>query len=307
MGRTQVLHDQADARTLGMARIWIFGLAALSRFDCPAWEACYIPDYYPVGIMKLVGGDQWVPLLTPSAGMAIQAVTVALLTLVAAGIGPYRILAPLACIAFTISEGMVRGVGVIPHAHMVLLLSSYVLCCFPAADALTPFRQQKPLADPAMYRAPLVAASLVLSFSYMLAAGRRFANGGFAIYFDNSILCATAARDAELGSAGGWGVWACESWVLAWALCLGFPVVTLLEYLSPLYIFSKRFRWVWIAVMLPFHIGTGILMGIWFTYNILLIPILVGGWDPFRARVANEQPAEPRISRIADGSVSQAA
>ena len=67
---------------------------------------------------------------------------------------------------------------------------------------------------------------------------------------------------------------------MAWALLLGYPLVTLFELLSPAWVFSPRFRWAWIAVMVPFHIGTGLLMGIWFNYNLALIPLLVAGFVP---------------------------
>ena len=288
-----MLHDQATAKTLGMARIWVFGLAALSRMYVPLWEVCYLPEYHAVGIMKLIGANQWVPLLTPELATGLQLLTVALLLAVAAGIGPYKLLAPLACIGLTISEGMIRGDGVIPHAHMILLLTTYVLCVFPAADALTLFRRQDHLlADPVMYRAPLVAASLVMGFTYMFAAVRRFSAGGFSIYLNDSILCATALRDAELGSTGGWGFWACETFLVAWTLRIGFPVVTLLELLTPLCVFSKTFRWIWIAVIVPFHIGVGLLMGIWFTYNLALIPLLIAGFDPFRDRKSRQESSE---------------
>jgi hypothetical protein len=295
-----MLHDQATASTLGMARIWVFGLAAISRIYCPLWEVCYLPDYYPVGIMKLLGADLWVPLLNLPLAIAFQIVTVGLLLAVTAGVGPYKRLAPLACIALTVSEGMVRGDGVIPHAHMILLLTTYILCAFPAADALTLFRRpDHQLAAAVMYRAPLVAASLVMGFTYMFAAVRRFSAGGVSIYLNDSILSATALRDAELGSAGGYGIWACETFLIAWALRIGFPVVTLLEFLSPMYVFSKRFRWIWIAVMVPFHIGTGFLMGIWFTYNLALIPLLVAGFDPFRVRDSRQQkPGQPDDTRL---------
>ena len=292
-----MLHDHATARTLGMARIWVFGLAAISRIYSPIWEVYYLPDYYPVGIMNLLGANLWVPLLNLPLLIAIQVLTVGLLVAVAAGIGPYKLLAPLACIALTINEGMIRGDGIIPHSHMILLLTTYVLCAFPSADGLTFFRRpDRQLADSVMYRAALVAASLVMAFTYMFAAVRRFSAGGISIYLDDSILCATALRDAELGSAGGLGVWACETFLIAWALRIGFPVVTLLEFLAPMYVFSKRFRWIWIAVMVPFHIGTGFLMGIWFTYNLALIPLLVAGFDPFRSRDAQQQVAEQPVA-----------
>lgn len=303
-----MLHDQASARTLGMARIWVFGLAAISRLFCPVWEISYLPDYYPVGVMRLLGAEFWVPLINVPIGIGIQALTIALLLSVAAGVGRYRLLAPLACIALTITEGIVRGRGVIPHAHMILLLSTYILCWFPAADALTLVRRRTPRpADPLMYRAPLLAASLVMAITYVLPAARRFADGGIEIFIDDTILCATATRDAELGSSGGLGIWACQTAWVAWTLRFGFPIVTLAELLSPLCIFSKRFRWVWVAVMVPFHVGTGFLMGIWFSYNILLIPLLMVGFDPFRRRGEQREEDDVQVRDRLPQQLSQAA
>lgn len=280
-----MLHDQASAKTLGMARIVVFGLAAVSRVFCPVWEISYIPDYYPVGIMQLLGAGLWVPLITHPVAMAIHVLTIGLLLVVAAGMGPYRLLAPLACIALTLCEGMVRVYVIVSHTHMVMLFSAYILCWFPAADALTLFRRRNPRsASPVMYRAPLVASSLVMCFTYMMTAAKRISYGGISIYLNDTILTATATRDAELGSAGGLGIWACESVFMASVLRFGFPLVTLLELLSPLCVFSKPFRWVWMAVIVPFHIGAGLFMGIWFTYNLALMPILIAGFDPFLRR-----------------------
>jgi hypothetical protein len=268
-----------------MARILVFGLAALSRISLPLWETCCVTDYRPPGVMRLLGAGWWVPQITPSVGLAIQALTVGLLLAAAAGVGPYRLVAPAACLALTISEGIVRGNGQFPHRNMVLVLLACLLCGFPADDALTLFPKRTGGArSRAHYQAALVSASLLLFATYVLAAARRLSSGGWEIYFDDTILCATAMRDAELGAAGGWGIRACESVLAAWALRLGFPLVTLLELLAPLCVFSRPFRWGWIAVMVPFHIATGLLMGIWFTYNVALIPTLVGGLDPFRGR-----------------------
>jgi hypothetical protein len=214
---------------------------------------------------------------------------------VAAGARPYRILAPAACLALTVSEGILRGCGQFPHRYIIVLLLAYLLCGFPAADALTLFPPRtRRTADPRPSRAALVSATLLLCLTYSLTAARRLSSGGLAIYLDDTILCATATRDAELGAAGGWGLWACESVPAAWALRLGFPLVTLLELLAPVCLFSKPFRWGWIAVMAPFHLATGLLMGIWFIHNLALIPVLVGGLDPFRRRTENaREEAQP--------------
>jgi len=172
---------------------------------------------------------------------------------------------------------------VIPHANIILVLLSWLLCFFPAGDALTLSRQRKRAAvRPVVYRGAMVAASLLFLLTYTLAAARRVAESGVWIYLDDSILYATATRDAELGAAGGWGIRTCESYLGAWALRIGFPIVTLFELLSPLCLFSRSFRWIWIIVMAPFHVGTGLLMGIWFTHNMALMPALVAGFDPLR-------------------------
>ena len=281
-----LIFDHASARTLGMARIWVFGLAAISRLLFPLWEVCHLPDYSAVGIMRLLGADHWIPLLTPSAAVAIQGGTVALLLAAAAGAGPYRLIAPLACVALTVSEGMARGVGHIPHSNLALIFVAYVLASFPSATdslSLTGKRRTRSTGA-AEYQSVLVATSLTFLIPYSLVAVRRIMLGGLEIYSDNSILAAIATRDGELGEVGGWGIRACESGFFGWMLVIGFPIVTLIELLSPLCLFSKWFRWIWVAVMIGFHLGVGILMGGWFPYNIALIPLLAGGFDPFRRR-----------------------
>ncbi|MFT3883410.1 MAG: hypothetical protein QM703_27640 [Gemmatales bacterium] len=280
-----MLHDQATASSLGLMRIWVFGLAAVSRVYTPVWEMCYLPDYQPAGVMRLLGASYWAPLITPELTLVLHWLTIGLLVMVAAGVGPYRWMAPLSCVALTVAEGLVRGLGISTHANIILLLSCYLLALFPAADALTLFgKKRPPTTPPQQYRAALVSLSLLFCATYMLAAARRLSSSGIMIYFDDSILHSLALRDAELGPHGGLGIWVCESFLPAWSMRLGFPVVTLLEFLAPLCIFSKRFRWLWLAVMVPFHISTGWLMGIWFPYNMALIPFLVAGYDPFRQR-----------------------
>jgi hypothetical protein len=131
----------------------------------------------------------------------------------------------------------------------------------------------------------LVTLSLIFCIPYMLVAARRLSSGGLKIFLDDTILLCIAARSSDFAGTG-WGVGAVESTTMAWGLRFGFPLVTLFELLSPLCLVSRRFRWTWIAVIVPFHIGTGLLMGIWFRYNLALIPFLAGGIDPFQCRSA---------------------
>lgn len=284
-----MLHEHATAQSLGMMRIWVFGLAVLSRFLTPVWEVCLLPDYQPSGIMRLLGTSLWVPLITPELAYCIQALTIVLLLLVAAGIGPYRLLAPLACLALIVSEGLVRGNGIPTHANVILILCACILACFPSADGLTFSRSKhQRTTSPVQYQAALVSLSLVFCVTYLFVGIRRLSTSGVEIFLDDSILCATAQRDAELGPAGGLGLWMCESVFAAWTMRIGFPLVTLVEVLTPLCLVSTRFRWVWLAVMIPFHLGAGLMMGIWFIYNLALIPVLIADFDPFRRATRRE-------------------
>ncbi len=293
-----MLHDRANAYSLGMVRVWVFGLAAVSRLFTPVHDVCLVPDYQAGGIMRLLGATYWAPLITPELAYGIQALTMGLLLLVAAGVGPYRLLAPLACLALTIAEGLVRGTGVPTHANIILILSTYILALFPAADAWTlNGKRGREQVNPAIYQAAMVSLSLMFCATYVFVAARRFSASGIAIYLDDSILCTTVQRDAELGASGGLGKWCCESVIGGWALRIGFPVVTLFELLTPLCLFSKGFRWMWMAVMIPFHVGAGLIMGIWFSYHFALIPILIAGFDPFRGltRQVKAVPGEDEI------------
>lgn len=279
-----MLFEKATAETLGLVRFWVFSLAALSRFLVPMWEVCLLPEYEPSGVMKFLGTQYWFPFLTVELAVGLQGLTIALLVLVALGVGPYRILAPLACVALIVTEGLVCGNGIATHAHIILILCALVLSMLPAGDGLTLLRRPLTLKPARQYQAALVSLSLIFCATYLMVGVRRLATSSHEIYLDDSILCATVQRDAELGSAGGLGVWMCESVVGAWMLRIGFPVVTLLELLTPLCVFSRTFRWCWLAVMVPFHIGTGFLMGIWFPYSIAFIPFFIAGFDPFRQR-----------------------
>jgi uncharacterized membrane protein len=73
----------------------------------------------------------------------------------------------------------------------------------------------------------------------------------------------------------------------------GFVVVTVLEVLAPLCLFSRRFRLLWLGVMVPFHVATLFLMKIFFWQNLILLVLLLAGverWLPSRAR-ARPTPA----------------
>jgi hypothetical protein len=95
-----------------------------------------------------------------------------------------------------------------------------------------------------------------------------------------------ARRSTEPGfwnNGSGWMVLE-HPWV-AWLVQAGFPVVTLFEVCSPLCLFSRRFRWAWLVVIVAFQVGTYSLMQIWFLHNVLLMPVLLVEIEPLLQRL----------------------
>jgi hypothetical protein len=58
-------------------------------------------------------------------------------------------------------------------------------------------------------------------------------------------------------------------------LLIGFPLVTLVEVLAPLALFSRSFRVIFFATMVPFHVLTLLLMEVSFMENLLLYALLI--------------------------------
>jgi len=270
-----MLHETTSAQTLGLARICVFGLWFYRIANRAIWELADVPGFQPIGVLRLVPRVAWDYLLTPEALTAFQIVTLGLLSLVILGLGPYRPSALATCVLLTIAEGLSRSFGTINHKELGLLLAAYVLAYFPASDGLS-LRRRTATANPSSYAGAMLCMAIVFSLTYCLAGARRIALGGVTIYLDGTILRELAMRSAELGpSSMQLGLRAME---FAWfrvILQLGFPLVTLLELLTPFCLFHRRLRWFWITVMAPFHLSTGVLMGIWFTYNLWLIPLLM--------------------------------
>ena len=148
--------------------------------------------------------------------------------------------------------------------------------------------------DPALYRAPFVAAALTLCATYALTAVRRFDEGGIGIFLDGTILYRVALRGAE---RGGLGLEAIQHVWIARAIEAGFPVVTLFELLSPLAVFHRGFRRAWLVVLLAFHLAVSSLMMISFRGNIVLMALFLTDLPHSPAPGSRSGPARRRPVR----------
>lgn len=286
----RMLHRDASATSLALARIAVFGMWLWHTLNEPLLGIARVPmsQLEPVGILRLLPATAWTLLCTPASLLALQASLAACLIALVAGVGPFRALAALTCGLLLVEQGLMRSVGYITHGELAMLYAAIVLAAFPCTDAfaLAPARSVRH--DPALYRAPFVAAALTLCATYALTAVRRFDEGGIGIFLDGTILHRVALRGAE---RGGLGLEAIQHVWIARAIEAGFPVVTLFELLSPLAVFHRGFRRAWLVVLLAFHLAVSSLMMISFRGNIVLmalfltdLPHVAGAWLAKRPR-----------------------
>jgi hypothetical protein len=181
----------------------------------------------------------------------------------------FRVAAPLAVCGLIVHQSLIRGFTHLNHAQIALLLVAGVLALFanlPERGAGRAYNR---------YAVPLVASALVLTLSYSLIGFYRLSTG-MAIFTGDSIVNYVVSRslrtsyyDFNVGIAA-------VSWTpIALALRAGFPLVTIVEALAPLALVSRAFRWLFLAVMIPFHFLTLVLMEVSFIENLLLYVVLL--------------------------------
>jgi hypothetical protein len=277
------------------------------------WLAVVVPDplsflgrlpetmFEPVGPMKLVPRDVWLALLEPAALDAFKAVLVALLVLAAVGMRPYRPIAFAAAVLLTIHQGLVRGLTFTNHEELALLVCTYVLVLFPAADGFAWPARRAPSSPPGVYSAALLAMALLLLLPYCGIAAHRIASAAPEVFVGDSLPYWLASLDGL--DRDGWGVGRrlVGSAVLVTLLKAGFAVTTLFELLAPLCVIMPRFRRVWIVVVVSFHVVNWFTLNLFFWQNALLVLLLVSDVDGLvnRARAALARAHRPAGRRWA--------
>lgn len=276
-----MLHENASPRTLGLVRIAVFGTWFFHVLMDRNEELAALPAELlePAGVLALLPGSLWQVLWTPAGLWALKLALLLALALAALGTRGFNAIAAAACVLLTVSQGLPRSFGFVNHAQIALLYAAYVLTAFPSADGLSLSGGEGGVRrrSPALYRAPLVALTLFFLMTYALVATRRLCVGGPGIFIDDTILYQVGGGGVINPTGAGLRALSCRPAVAL--LRAGYPVITLFELLSPLCLFFRRFRWLWIGMMVPFHLGTWALMGIFFPMSLLLIAVLLTDLD----------------------------
>lgn len=278
--RGDLIDRPGAPEALGTARIAVFGAWLVWVLTLPVERLASVPRELmsPVGLLHLVPEPWLGTVLSTTSLVVLRAALGILLFAVVLGVRPYRPLALAACVALFAYDSLIKSYQAYSnHAQFGILFAAFILALFPAADAMS-INGGRIERRPEMYRAPMVAAALVLCLTYTFVGARRLAAGGVSIFLNDALPTYLAIRSLEKAEFGfDLGLIAMTSETAAAALKLGFFAVTVAELLSPLCLLDRRMRYAWLAVIVPFHVATLFTMNLLFWENLLLIAVFMTG------------------------------
>jgi hypothetical protein len=272
---------------LRLARLGIFALWIVKLMLDPLWRLAGMPRelFQPVGILALLSATTLDRLLTPAG---LSALLIATLAVLAVGLTnrAFPFVATLAAILLTAYSSLIRSFGPAVHTDIVLLLAVYALAGFAWADWIAlKFGKKKIVPGAAAY--PLVTIVAMLGLSYCLVGLNRTVAGGINVFTGDTMEA--WAVDASLRGYYFNIGWHIPEWpTVVFMLRSGLPVITLFEITAPLCLAVPHYRWVFIPVMLSFHLLSLVFMNIFFFDDIFLYLLLVDWSRRFpalRARV----------------------
>jgi hypothetical protein len=275
VGPFELIHAQAGPRLLRLARLGIIALWIVKLLLDPLWRLAALPPALirPVGVLAWLSPER-VPFLWSASGLT--ALWIATLIALAAAL-TVRAFAPAATVAallLTIYSSLIRSFGDSVHTDIVLLLAVYALALFAWADAVQ--RRLDPESDDASWSSlPLVTVVALLCLTYCLVGLNRTIVSSQA-FTGNSMEIWTidaSLRAYYFNTGIGWHL---PDWpAVVFFLRLGLPVITFFEITAPLCLIWPRYRWIFIPVMLSFHLLSLVLMNIFFFDDMLLYLLLI--------------------------------
>lgn len=274
----QVPHASAGPSTLAAARAWVFGIWAIKLLIDPLPLLAKLPPVLlaPLGPLMTLPDGAWDVVLTPAFLVTFKVVLLVACVCAAAGVYP-RPAAIVAALGLFLYQALVTGFSnFVDHTDLSLLLAAFILAASPIGDAWTWIGRGTQREDHGAYRAPLVGIVAMLSATYLLAGVNRLTYG-IPSAFDPAWLAVRTIINGYAEPSESWGVAEAVGGQAWWGLALLFGTLgaTLMELASPLNVLSRRFRVVFICVMIPFHTLTDPLFNVRFWSPIFLYVFLI--------------------------------
>jgi hypothetical protein len=285
-------HENANATSLGVVRAGVFALwlyVFLTRWP----HGIELPAelFVARGVGLLVPETVLSLLLSPGFTAFFPWVFVPVVLAAALGLRPFRLWAVLAVVLLVMFDCRAKGFsGFVYHSMVLPLATTGVLACAPAADGFVVQRSKAAAVKPdSVYRFPLLVMLTAGLFCYTFMAVHRLVNGDYAVFNGEALHAWLLVRSQEPASTGFvLGTAVANSPVMFALYKAGFLVTTVLELLSLLCLYSRRFALVWLVYFLVFHVLSLLTLNIFFWENSLMLPLLMlplGAWIGVRRDV----------------------
>jgi hypothetical protein len=274
-----MIHASAGPRTLGVVRVAVFSIWLFTIAAAPFREIAELPMdlFVPIGLVRQVPPGVLEFIFRPVTLEIFKWTLATGLLLSALGARPYRGIAVTTVLLLTFQQGMARGFGHVNHGNIPLLLAAWILAIVRADGGFSPESNRSGAIPSSECALALQTMTVVLLLTYVFTGANRIANSVPEIFLNGTmtryiayLAVCTAYRGMRFENA------LLESSTILALLNVGFIVITLLEVLSLFCLHSRRFRWAWLATMIPFHFLTLFFMNIFFWQNLLLFPLLLG-------------------------------
>ena len=279
MKKTTLIHSNATPQARHFLNRWVFGVWYLIILLDPFPDLAYLPQemFQTTGILTVPFSHGY--LTQP----VLWALKIGLMVFLAAAFLEVRfmITASVASILLTVHQGLIRGFGHVNHGEIVLLLAAYLLSLFAVADYIAFGRNGRAPEGINLNSIPLIGILAVMCFTYSFVGIHRLIFSGPELYTSDTILYHVLTNSLISDT---WHFQLHElvlhhAWVSK-LFKMGFPVLTFFEILAPLCLISRWFRYAFVAVMGPFHLLSGIFLGVFFWQTLVLYMLFFDSSPP---------------------------
>jgi len=271
----------AGARSLAALRIAVFSMWLYHLLRAPLADLAELSARaaLPTGLLRLPSTSAWDTLLRPDFLLATQALSVIVVALALIGARPYRTIVVTAAVLLTLRESLIRSFsGYVNHQEVPLLLATWVVAAFPAADVWSwPLRNavHRRAAD---YHTGLALLGGSLALGYAGVAAHRWTHHGYDMLMASDRFVMFYGTHHSLNEGTGTMARFLVAYPeVAWLAGWGLPVVSLLELVAPLAIAWPRLRLWWLAFAVLFHAAMGLTISVFFwETSVILAVVLLG-------------------------------
>jgi len=291
----QLLHQGASKQAYHFLLRWVFGLwLAIMIYD-PITELALYPTigYTPTGFLLKMFPDSLnhLPLSYP---FLLGVKIIIILSCLAILLNRFKRLAGvLLCILLSMYQGILRSFGHINHPELMLLHCVFIFTIFFFfEESLEKIGHLDPAKQITVYSIPFIVILIFFSFTYVFAGIHRIVFG-FDAFFNDSLIY-WIVENSRRSRLINWDMdWLILQYpIVEYVSKAGLALVTVFEILTPFCLLSKWIRYLWLLVIIPFHIFVWLTMGIMFWENLTLFIIFIN----FTPLLSPQKPLKPVIS-----------